>query len=457
MKDLKAQQPPTPRSETPGPAGESRPPLVAIVGRPNVGKSTLFNRLLGRRVAVVHDEAGTTRDRIYGEVEWSGRYFRVVDTGGLVPGRSEGITTAVGGQVLAAIRDADLCLLVADLKDGLTPDDREVARIIRSAGKPAIVAANKLDSGKAAGNEAEFSALGFGDLVAVSALHGLAIGDLLDLILERLPDYRLPPKAPGTNVAIVGRPNVGKSTLVNALLGEERVVVDATPGTTRDAVDTPFQWRGKDFVLVDTAGLLKKSHSQSALSRFSMSRTVRSIDRADAVLLLLEAGQPPTRVDTHFIEMALAKGKACVLGVNKWDLARGTGRKEYLRSVRESLPFAGFLPVVFLSALKRQSLDSVMEACDYAAAERKKEVPTGILNRVIQQAREGTAPRRMKGRQLKIFYAVQVRAGPPLVRLFVNDPSLLPPAYEHYLANRLREAFGFEGTPIRFELKARRA
>jgi len=437
------------------PATASAPPLVAIVGRPNVGKSTLFNRLLGRRVAVVHDEAGTTRDRIYGEVEWSGRYFQVVDTGGLVPGRSDDLTAAVGEQVMAAVRESALCLLVVDLKDGLTPLDREVAQVIRETGRPVIVAMNKMDSKKGEENQGDFSEFGFVDLVAVSALHGLAIGDLLDLVLERLPDYRLPPQAEGTKIAIVGRPNVGKSTLVNAFLGEERVVVDATPGTTRDAVDTPFSWREKDFVLIDTAGLLKKSHSQSALSRFSMSRTVHSIDRADVVLLLLEVEQTPTRVDTHFIDMALEKGKACVIGVNKWDLARGINRKEYMRSVRDSLPFAGFLPVVFFSALKKQSLDEVLDACDSAASERKREIPTGILNRVVQQAREGTAPRRMKGKQLKIFYAVQVRSGPPLFRLFVNDPSLMPSAYEHYLSNRLREAFGFEGTPLRFDLKSR--
>jgi GTP-binding protein len=434
---------------------KSSPPLVAIVGRPNVGKSTLFNRLLGRRVAVVHDEAGTTRDRIYGEVSWDGRYFQVVDTGGLVPGHSEGLAAAVGEQVMAAVRESALCLLVVDLKDGLTHLDREVAQVIRETGKPVIVAMNKMDSKQGEDNQGEFASLGFDAPAPVSALHGLAIGELLDLILERLPDYRLPPQTEGTNIAIVGRPNVGKSTLVNALLGEERVVVDSTPGTTRDAVDTPFPWRGKDYILVDTAGLLKKSHSQSALSRFSMSRTVRSIDRTDVVLLLLEVSQPPTRVDTHFIEMALEKGKACVIGVNKWDLARGINQRGYLQTVRDSLPFAGFLPVVFFSALKKQSLDSAMEACDYAATERRREVPTGILNRVVQQAREGTAPRRMRGKQLKIFYAVQVHSGPPLFRLFVNDPSLMPPAYEHYLSNRLREAFGFEGTPLRFELKAR--
>jgi len=314
---------------------------------------------------------------------------------------------------------------------------------------------NKMDSGRGELNQGEFSALGFADIIPVSALHGLGIGELLELMLDCLPDYRLPPEMEGTAIAIVGRPNVGKSTLVNAFLEEERVVVDAEPGTTRDAVDTPFRWRDKDFLLIDTAGLLKKSHSQSVISFFSLSRTVRSIDRADVVLLLLEVSQTPTRVDTHFIQMALEKGKACVIGVNKWDLARGINRKEYLRSVRESLPFALFLPVVFFSALKKQSLDSVMEACDCAVGERRREVSTGILNRVIQTAREQTAPRRLRGKQLKIYYAVQVRTAPPLFRLFVNDPSLMPPNYEHYLANRLREAFGFEGSPIRFEAKAR--
>lgn len=431
------------------------PPLVAIVGRPNVGKSTLFNRLIGNRVAVVHCEAGTTRDRIYGDVFWDNTCFQLVDTGGLVPGVQEGLTPKIARQVAEAIKEAAICVLVVDIQDGLTPLDEEVALLLRRQGKSVVVAVNKADNAGLELGMTDFAGLGFEESIPISATHGLGINDLLNAIVESVPAYTPPADTDNTSIAIVGRPNVGKSTLVNRLTGDDRVVVDAVPGTTRDAIDTSFNWEGREFTLIDTAGLQRRSHSQSALDFFSLSRTRRGIRRADLVLLLLETPHPPTRVDAVFIKLALTAGKGCILGINKWDLAGSLSREEYQEMVRRHLRFAGFLPMVFFSGLTGRGIKEMMEAAIYVAGQREQMISTGVLNRVIQQAQEQVSARRRKHKKFRIFYATQVKTAPPVFRLFVNDPEIMAENYERYLQNALRKAFGFEGVPLKFVLKKR--
>ncbi|MDP8213745.1 MAG: ribosome biogenesis GTPase Der [Candidatus Euphemobacter frigidus] len=431
------------------------PPLIAIIGRPNVGKSTLFNRLIGHRVAVVHSEAGTTRDRIYGDVLWDKTCFQVVDTGGLIPGGRQGLNPKIARQVEVAIEEAALCLLVVDVQDGLTPLDEEVATLLRRQGKSIIVAVNKADNAELELGGSDFTRLGFDHCLTISATHGLGINDLLNAIVEEVPHYLPPSETLPTSLAIVGRPNVGKSTLVNRLIGDDRVVVDAVPGTTRDAVDSPFHWEGREFSLIDTAGLQRRSHSQSALDFFSLSRTKRGIRRADLVLLLLETPRPPTRVDAIFIKLALTAGKGCILGVNKWDLAGSLSRPEYQEMVRHQLQFAGFLPMVFFSGLTGRGIKELMEAVIYVSGQREQMISTGVLNRVLQEAQKQVSARRRKHKKFRIFYATQVKTAPPVFRLFVNDPGLLAENYEKYLQNTLRRAFGFEGVPLKFVLKKR--
>ncbi|MDP8237390.1 MAG: ribosome biogenesis GTPase Der [Candidatus Erginobacter occultus] len=431
-------------------------PLVAVVGRPNVGKSTLFNRLIGRRVAVVHNEAGTTRDRIYGQVHWDNRAFRLVDTGGLIPGGQEGLEEKIALQVAAAVGEADLCLLTADIQEGLNPLDGEVARVLRHRGKTVIVALNKADNPELELGESEFARLGFAPVFPISALHGLGIGELLDAVIACLPRASAPLRPRPPSLAVVGRPNVGKSTLVNRLAGSDRVVVDDRPGTTRDAVDTAIVWRSRELNLIDTAGLQRRSQGQSPLDFFSLHRTRKGIERSDVVLLLMETPEAPTRTDANFIKMALDSGKGCILGINKWDLSGRLTRREYRRTLEYKLPFAGFLPVIFFSGLTGTGLRPLMETVFLVASRRAEKISTGVLNRILSQAQEKVPGRRRKHSSLRIFYAVQTRTAPPVIRLFVNNPELLSDNYRKYLERILRAACGFEGVPIRFELRKRR-
>lgn len=434
-----------------------KPPLVAIVGRPNVGKSTLFNRFLGKRVAVVHDLPGTTRDRLYGEFRWKDSYFQIVDTGGLLPGRSEGLPGKILEQARTAIADSLLCLLVVDLEEGLTPLDREVAALLRKENREVVVVMNKSDLKRSRWRDTDFFELGFKTVLPVSALHGLGIAELLEVLVKELPEGSRPAREERTGIAVVGRPNTGKSTLVNTLVGENRLVVDDLPGTTRDAVDIAVDREGKKFLLIDTAGLFKKARHHTALDRFSLSRTERGILRSEVVLLLLEGGQPPTRVDSRFIHYALEHGKGCVLGVNKWDISGNLTTRQYRETLSRHFAFARFLPVVFFSALRRHALGELMETCSYVADQRKSWIRTPILNRVLEQAQSKVSPRRRKHSSFKIYYAVQAGTSPPLFRLFVNNSQLLSKNYRDYLLKSLRAAFGLEGVPLKFKLTEKKS
>ncbi len=431
-------------------------PLAAIVGRPNVGKSQLFNRLVGRRVAVVHGEAGTTRDRIFGEVEWEGRRFQLVDTGGMIdPGTP--LEEGMMKQLREAIAAADLCVLAVDAQAGLHPSDSQAAAFLRRTGKPVLVAAGKADNEdlrSAAGPE--FSRLGFPEIYPVSAVHGLGTGRLLDGLAARLPAAAPPPLPPRATIALVGRPNVGKSTLANRILNEERVLVDSLPGTTRDAVAAAFTLEGRPWLLIDTAGVFRKPSSRSAVERYSLNRVQDSIARSDLVLLLLEKFQPPTRADAAIIHQALESGKGCVIGVNKWDLPGDLSFREYHRRLRGLLPYAGFIPLVFFSALTGQGVARLLEACEYVAAQRERKVRTPVLNRVVQLAQARSPLPSRSGKRPKIFYAVQVATAPPRFRLYVSHPRLVASSGRIYLINQIRRALGFEGVPLRLEFRAGR-
>src|SRR5579883_2608813 len=405
-----------------------RLPVVAIVGRPNVGKSALFNRLLARRVAIVEALPGLTRDRLEDTCRWADREFTLVDTGGLVPGSAEPLAAQVRRQAERAIAEADVILLVVDCLAGLTPQDEEVADLLRRASKPVLLVANKADGPMQRSQAYEFHALGLGAPFVVSALHGLGIGEVLDAVVAVLPPAAgAAPPQDAVRVAVIGRPNVGKSSLVNALVGEDRVVVDPRPGTTRDAVDTPFVYRGRPLVLIDTAGLRRRSRVDTGVEYYSVQRTRRALARAD-------------------------------VAVNKWDLVRSIPPSQVEAVVQQRLGFVGRVPLALTSALRRQGLEPLMDAVLRTAEARARRIATGPLNRAIEEAvRASSPPADRRGRRLHIYYATQTRTAPPTILLFVNDPDLWSEDYRRYVERRLRAAFSLEGTPIRWVLRSRRA
>ncbi len=434
-------------------------PTVAIIGRPNVGKSALFNRLLARRVAIVEDVPGLTRDRLQATCQWAGREFTLVDTGGLVPGTAEPLTAQVRRQAQRAIADAHVVLFVVDTPTGLTSHDEEIAELLRRSGRPVVLVANKVDAPAAAAGAYEFHALGLGDPVMVSAVHGLGIGDLLDAVVALLPDAGAgPAAAEAVRVAVLGRPNVGKSSLVNALLGEERVVVDPRPGTTRDAVDTPLVYDGRPVVLIDTAGLRRRSRVEERVEFYSTRRTYEALARADVAVLVVDATEGITDQDQRIARIVYEAGRALVVAINKWDLLTGYTPDQVTRVAQTRLRFLGAVPVSLTSALRHDGIDSLMRAVFRAAAAYTTRIPTGPLNRVIAQAISTTEPSAdATGRRLHIYYATQPETRPPTIVLFVNAPRLMPTDYRRYLERRLRDAFDLAGTPIRWTLRGRRA
>ncbi len=434
-------------------------PLVALVGRPNVGKSTLFNRLVGQRTAIVEDLPGTTRDRLYGEFEWRGRTVAVVDTGGIVPGQGEEIEESVFDQARLAIDEADEIVFLVDLKAGITPVDEEIADLLRRTAKPVILAANKTDNVRQETQAVEFHELGLGDPFPLSALRGLGTGDLLDLIVEELPQSTEvdedDPEA--VRIAIVGRPNVGKSSLVNALTGKKRVIVSSVPGTTRDAIDTLVDFEGQAVVLVDTAGIRRRGKIGTGIERYSVVRAMRAIDRADVAVLLIDATEPLTAQDAHVAGSIQEQGKGVVVAVNKWDLVTKESHTmaQFERSIREELKFMPYVPIVFISAKTGQRIDNVINLALSIAQERRKRIPTGVLNETVRRTLAEHQPPSFRGKQVKMFYVTQVAVDPPTFVVKVNDPELVHFSYRRFLENRLRDKFGFFGTPIRIYFRGR--
>ncbi len=436
-------------------------PVVVIVGRPNVGKSALFNRLVRQRLAIVDDVPGLTRDRLYAPTEWSGRPFTVVDTGGLVSGSAGGLGGQVRAQVTLAIAEADVILFVLDARAGILPEDREIADVVRRARAPVLIVANKVDAESIEPSAHEFYALGFGDPIPVSAHHGRGTGDLLDAVVALLPEASVTaaePESPAVAVALVGRPNVGKSSLVNAMLGESRVVVDAAPGTTRDAVDTPFVRDGRRYVLIDTAGLRRRARVDEPIEAYSAARARRAIERADVAVLVLDAAEPVGDQDQRIAREIADAGRGVVIDMTKWDKVATSPEIDARRrrAVLHALRFIAYAPVVATSATAGWGIAPLLEAVDQVAAAHRGRIPTGPLNRAIGDAVAAhEPPADPVGRRLRIYYATQPQTQPPTVVLFVNEPKRMPEAYRRYLERALRAQFNLAGVPLRFVLRQR--
>ena len=433
-------------------------PVVAIVGRPNVGKSTLINKIAHKRIAIVEDQPGVTRDRLYVDVEWLGQEFIMVDTGGLEPDSNDPMLKAMMAQSRMAMEEADVIVFIVDGRDGLQPADEEVAQILRASKCPVLLVVNKVDSPKQEANAYEFYSLGLGDPIAISAANMLNFGDLLDDIAAHFPKGSDQPEDPDTiQVAVIGRPNVGKSSLVNALLGKERMIVSDVAGTTRDAVDSLFVAHGQKYTLIDTAGLRRKARVEDGVERYSVIRTLRAIDRADVVIMVIDGADGVTEQDKRVAGYAHEAGKACVILVNKWDLIEKDNStvNEYTRTLRHELIFLTYAPILFLSALTKQRLHKVPEMIKSVYEQSTLRIPTGTLNQVIQDALAVTPPPSFKGKKVKIYYGTQVAVRPPTIIFFVNNPELLHFSYLRYLENVLRETFGFVGTPLRLSSRGR--
>ncbi|MBC8447207.1 MAG: ribosome biogenesis GTPase Der [Chloroflexi bacterium] len=449
-------------------------PIVALVGRPNVGKSALFNRLIGHRQAIVEDLPGTTRDRLYGDSEWAGVDFTVVDTGGLDIAASDpqqpkearpaplardsaDYVEEVRAQVEVAIAEADVIVFLVDVQDGVTAGDEDVAHRLRRTGKPVLLAANKADNAALRAAAVDFYALGLGEPFPISAVHGTGTGDLLDEVVSSFPAGELEELPEAVKIAIVGRPNVGKSSLLNVLLGQERAIVSPIPGTTRDAIDTFLEWEGQPLVLIDTAGIRRRGKIERGVERYSVLRALRAIQRADVVLLLIDATTGVTLQDAHIAGYILEEAKSVVVVVNKWDLLEKDTHTmtEVTQRVRGALRFMDYVPVLFISARTRQRVHQVIPTALRVQAERLVRIPTSELNRWLQEIVSQHAPPSKRGKRLRFYYATQAQVDPPTFLFFVNDPQLVHFTYQRYLENRLRERYPFEGTPLQLVFRPR--
>jgi len=432
-------------------------PIVAIVGRPNVGKSTFFNYLAGRRISIIDDTPGVTRDRIYAESEWRGKKFTLIDTGGIEASSDDYIKQQMVRQAQIAIDTADVIVLIVDVKAGLTAADEDVAVMLRKSAKPVVVAVNKVDSvGETPPEAYEFYNLGMGEVYPISSIHGLGIGELLDAIYEHFPKDN-----PDINeddyikVAVIGKPNSGKSSIINRILGEERVIVSDIPGTTRDAIDTFYQIDNRKYMFIDTAGIRRQSRIDENIEKYSIIRSWTAVDRADVCIIMIDANEGVTEQDTKIAGYAHEQGKASIIAVNKWDtVKKETGTlEEYRKKVIQDLEFMSYAPVVFVSAKTGQRIDRLLELIDYVHDQASFRVQTGLLNDVLNEAIAMVQPPSDKGKRLKIYYMTQVGIKPPSFVVFVNDAELMHFSYLRYLQNTLRSNFGFEGTPIRFTIK----
>lgn len=434
-------------------------PLVAIVGRPNVGKSTLFNRLIGRRVAIVEDTPGVTRDRIYGDAEWLDYTFTLIDTGGIEPASEDKIAVQMRRQAELAIETADVILFLVDGREGMTSADVEVASMLRKSKKPVVLAVNKVDAPKFEDSMYEFYSLGLGDPVTISASQGLGLGDMLDAVVKDFPRGTDEAESETVNIAVVGKPNVGKSSLVNALLGEERAIVSDIPGTTRDSIDTPFTHNGRSYTLVDTAGIRRKrSIEDNSIERYSVIRSLAAVRRADVVLIVCDAADGLSEQDVRIAGYAHEEGKASVLLVNKWDLIEKDTHtmNAFKKDLTVDLAFMSYVPMLFISALTGQRVNKVLEAVDEVFAQTSRRITTGTLNDVVNEAVSMNEPPSDKGRRLKIYYATQASVRPPTFAIFVNEAALVHFSYERYLENYFRKSFGLTGTPVRLYFRSRK-
>ena len=433
-------------------------PLVAIIGRPNVGKSMLFNKLTGQRTSIVEDTPGVTRDRIYGDCEWCGRTFSLVDTGGIEPGTDSDMLKFMRRQAEIGIELADAIIMVTDVRSGVTAADEDVATMLRKSGKPVALAVNKCDSiGPTNPDVYEFYSLGIGDLFETSAVHGHGTGDLLDWVLDNIPEDSGEEEDDDIiKVAIVGKPNVGKSSLLNRILGEERVIVSNVAGTTRDAIDSYFENETGKYCFIDTAGMRRKSKVDDAIEKYSNMRSINAIDRADVCLILVDANEGVTEQDTKIAGLVHEAGKAAIIVVNKWDAVEGketNTMKNMEDDVRQGLSYMLYAPVVFLSALTGQRVDKLFQVIQDVYAQNTKRITTGALNSVLADATARVQPPTDKGRRLKIYYMTQASSKPPHFVIFCNDARLFHFSYQRYLENQIREVFGLMGTSVRITIR----
>ena len=436
-------------------------PLVAVVGRPNVGKSTLFNAIVNKRIAIVEDIPGVTRDRIYYDGEWLNHQFTMIDTGGIEfeTGETDSIPMMMRYQAQLAIEEADVILFVVDGKNGLTPADEEVSNILRSSGKPVLLVVNKIDNFNQEANAWEFYSLGMGDPIPISAKNLLNLGDLLDEVVSHFPEHALIEEDEKTiHVALVGRPNVGKSSLTNALLGQERVIVSDVAGTTRDSIDTHWTYEDQPFVLIDTAGMRRKSKIDMPVERYSIVRALRAVDRADIVCLVLDGVDGVTEQDKKIIGYAHEAGKGIVIVVNKWDLVEKDDKTmlRYSEDIRDELGFLQYAPILYVSALTKQRIHKLADLLKYVSEQQYMRISTNVLNQLISDAQLVNPIPMKNGKMPKIYYMTQASVKPPTFIVFVNDPTMIHFSYMRFLENRIRESFGFEGTPIRLILRGKR-
>ena len=430
-----------------------RKPIIAVVGRPNVGKSTFVNRLVGKRQSIVDDLPGVTRDRIYFDVEWQNKQFTVIDTGGIIPGDEDEIMVNIFTQAKVACEEADKIIFIVDGKDGINPIDYDIANVLRRSGKEVFLAVNKLDSPDKFLNITDFYALALGEPIAISALHGSGgVGDLLELVTKDFEYGTKEEASDNIRIAIVGKPNVGKSSMVNALLNKERVIVSNVSGTTRDAIDSKVKYEGEEFILVDTAGIRKKSKVDWGVEKFAVDRSIRAIRNCDVAILVIDATVGITDQDKKIAGTIIDAGKAIILAVNKWDLIENkesTTINKFEKEIEKEMPFLSYVPKVFVSALTKQRLVNLYKLAKEVHAEATKRISTSLLNKVVLDAISMNPPSSIRGKRLKLYYTTQVKTQPPTFVLFINNEDFLKDNYVKYLENKLREAFGFRGTPIR--------
>lgn len=436
-------------------------PIVAIVGRPNVGKSTLFNIFANSRISIVEDTPGVTRDRLYAEGDWLDNQFMMVDTGGIEIMNSDAIAVSIRQQAEIAIKEADVILFVCDARSGIVQEDADVARILRKSGKPIVLAVNKADSPKQELNVYEFYNLGLGEPFPISAANHLGIGDLLDAVVAKFPQNKagvFDNDEDQIKVALIGRPNVGKSSIFNSLVGQERSIVSDVAGTTRDAIDTPVVRNGQKYLFIDTAGMRRKGKIDEPIEKYSIIRSLRAVDRSDVVLMVIDAVDGVTEQDKKIAGYAHEAGKGIVIVVNKWDAYEKDENStlRYTETLRKELIFMQYAPVVYVSALTKQRIHRLPEVINYVAEQNAMRVATSVLNQVIADAVAINPPPTEKGQRLKILYATQVKIKPPTFVIFVNEPEIMHFSYQRYLENKLREAFGFEGTPLAMIIRGKK-